>query len=96
MVEEVIFSDIVRRGSDVISTQKLRYVTLPDDLAIRFHDGLTRANTHSHDNPASDSVAVPTPDEFEAHLKELDTLIADFKKAKDGAEAGRLQMRPKA
>lgn len=95
MVEEIIFSDIVRRGSDVISTQKLRYVTLPDDLAIRFHDGMTRANTHSHDNPASDSVAVPTPDEFEAHLKELETLIADFKKAKEGVEASRPQMRPK-
>ena len=96
MVEEIIFSDIVRRGSDVISTQKLRYVTLPDDLAIRFHDGMTRANTHSHDNPASDTVAVPTPDEFEAHLQELEALISHFKKAKEGVEAARPQMRPKA
>lgn len=95
MVEEVIFSDIVRRGSDVIATQMLRYVTVPDDLAIRFHDGMSRANTHSHDNPASDTVLVPRPDEFEDHLAELETLIIDFKKAKDAAEAARPQMRPK-
>jgi energy-coupling factor transporter ATP-binding protein EcfA2 len=95
VVEEVIFSDIVRRGSDVIQTQLLRYVTLPDDLAIRFHDGMTRANTHSHDNPASDTVAVPKPEEFEADLKALEALVADFKKAKDSAEAARPGMKPK-
>ena len=58
VVEEVIFKDIVRRGVDVVQTQLLRYVTLPDALAIRFHEGMTRANTHSHDNPASDTVPV--------------------------------------
>jgi len=95
MVEEIIFHDIVRRGVDVIQTQMLRYVTLPDELAIRFHDGMTRANTHSHDNPASDTVPVPKPDEFTAHLAELETLIEDFKTAKATAEAARPQMKPK-
>ncbi len=95
MVEEVIFCDIVRRGSDVVQTQMLRYVTLPDDLAIRFHEGMSRANTHSHDNPASDTVPVPKPDEFQAHLAELEQLVADFKAAKDLAEAARPQMKLK-
>jgi hypothetical protein len=95
VVEEVIFSDIVRRGVDVIQTQMLRNVTLPDDLAIRFHDGMTRANTHSHDNPAADTVLVPTPDQFTAHLGELEQLIDDFKSAKAAAEAARPQMKPK-
>lgn len=95
MVEEVIFCDIVRRGTDVIQTQMLRYVTLPDDLAIRFHEGMTRANTHSHDNPAADTVPVPTPDEFSAHVAELEALVADFKTAKDKAEAARPQMKLK-
>lgn len=95
MVEETIFCDIVRRGTDVIQTQMLRYVTLPDDLAIRFHEGMTRANTHSHDNPAADTVPVPKPTDFTTHLVELETLIADFKAAKEQAEANRPQMKPK-
>lgn len=94
-VEEIIFSDIVRRGVDVIQTQMLRDVTLPDDLAIRFHDGMTRANTHSHDNPASDTVPVPTPDQFTAHLREFEQLVGDFKSAKAATEAARPQMKHK-
>ncbi len=95
VVEEVIFCDIVRRGSDVVQTQMLRYVTLPDGLAIRFHEGMSRANTHSHDNPASDTVLVPKPEEFQAHLAELEQLVADFKAVKDLAEAARPQMKLK-
>jgi len=94
-VEEVIFRDIVRRGVDVVQTQLLRYVRLSDELAIRFHEGMTRANTHSHDNPAADTVAVPTPDEFAAHIVDLETLIADLKAESEAAEAARPQMKPK-
>lgn len=95
VVEEVIFCDIVRRGSDVVQTQLLRFVTLPDALAIQFHEGMSRANTHSHDNPASDTVPVPKPSEFFAHVAELEQLVTDFKIAKDLAEAARPQMKPK-
>lgn len=95
VIEEVIFCDIVRRGSDVVQTQMLRFVTVPDDLAIQFHEGMSRANTHSHDNPAADTVPVPKPDEFQAHLAELEKLVADFKVAKEQAEAARPQMKPK-
>jgi len=49
----------------------------------------TRANTLSHDNPASDTVPEPEPDEFTAHLAELETLIEYFKTAKATAEAAR-------
>jgi hypothetical protein len=93
VAEEVIFRDIVRRGADVIQTQMLRYVTLPDDLAIRFYDGMSRANTHSHDNPAADTVLVPTPTEFVPHVAELEALIEDFKTASAKAEAARPQMK---
>lgn len=95
VVEEVIFQDIVRRGADVIQTQKLRYVTFPDNLAIRFHEGMTNANTHSHDNPASDTVAIPKPDRVTADFAALKSLIADFKAANAAAEAARPQMKPK-
>src|SRR3546814_10396327 len=68
VVEEVIFCDIVRRGSDVVQTQMLRFVTLPDALAIQFHEGMSRAHTHTHVNPASDTVPVPKTEEIQAHL----------------------------
>lgn len=94
-VEEVIFKDIVRRGTDVIQTQLLRYVSLPDALAIRFHEGMTRANTHSHDNPAADTVPVPKPEDFEADIAFLEKVVDDLKKAGSAAEAARPQMKPK-
>ncbi|WP_024277718.1 AAA family ATPase [Xanthobacter sp. 126] len=95
VVEEIIFRDIVRRGTDVIQTQLLRYVCLSDVLAIRFHEGMTRANTHSHDNPAADTVAVPSPAEFGKDIEELELLIADLKADSETAEAARPQMKSK-
>lgn len=95
VVEEVIFRDIVRRGTDVIQTQLLRYVSLSDALAIRFYEGMTRANTHSHDNPAADTVAVPSPIEFAADVAELEALVSNLKADSDAAEAARRQMKPK-
>lgn len=95
VVEEIIFQDIVRRGSDVIQTQLLRYVRLSDPLAIRFHEGMTKANTHSHDNPAADTTLVPTPKDFEADIAALQTLVEDLKTESATAEAARPQMKPK-
>lgn len=94
-VEEVIFRNIVRRGSDVVQTQSLRYVRLTDELAIRFHAGMTLANTHSHDNPAADTVAVRTPDQFDGDIAEFEILIRDLKAEADAAAAARPQMKPK-
>lgn len=94
-VEEVILCEVVQRGSDVIQTQKLRSVTLSHALAIRFHEGMTRANTHSHDNPASDTVPVPTPAEFLADISSLEQLVADLKADSAVAEAARPQMKLK-
>jgi ABC-type dipeptide/oligopeptide/nickel transport system ATPase subunit len=95
VVEEVIFRDVVRRGTDVIQTQLLRCVTLSDPLAIRFHIGMTRANTHSHDNPAADTVAVPKPDEVKKDIEGLEKLIQDLKNESGIAELARPEMKPK-
>jgi hypothetical protein len=94
VVEEVIFCDIVRRGVDVIQTQKLRLVTLSDELAIRFHEGMSNANTHSHDNPASATVPVPSPKGFNSDLDALEKLVVDLKAASAAAEGARPQMKP--
>lgn len=95
VVEEVIFKDIVRRGTDVIQTQLLRYVRVSDALAIRFHEGMTKANTYSHDNPAADTVHNPKPDEFYADIETLENLVRDFNAEAKAAEADRPQMKKK-
>lgn len=96
VVEEVIFQDVVRRGTDVIHTQMLRKVALSDALAIRFHEGMTRANIYSHDNPAADTVQAPTPEEFNSDISALENLINDLKTESQKAEAARPQMKLKS
>ena len=95
IVEEIIFCDIVQRGVDVVQTQKLRMVHLSHALAIRFHEGMTKANTHSHDNPAAETVSVPEPSEFLADIAFVEELIKDFKAESLAAEAARPQMKLK-
>ena len=95
LVEEHIFCDVVRRGVDRIETQKLRMVHLSDTRAIRFHDGMTKANTHSHDNPASDTVSIPDTAAFESDLAYIEQLIADLKAESVSAEGNRPSMKPK-
>ena len=95
IVEEVIFCEIVQRGVDVVQTQKLRMVHLSHPLALRFHQGMTKANTHSHDNPAAETVAVPEPTEFLADIAFVEELIKDLKAESQAAEAARPQMKLK-
>ncbi|RVK31038.1 AAA family ATPase [Sinorhizobium meliloti] len=95
VVEEVIFKNVVRRGTDVIQTQMLRYVRLPDALAIRFHEGMTKASTYSHDNPAAETVKTPDPDEFFADIASLENLVKDLEAESKAAEADRPQMKKK-
>lgn len=78
-VEEIIFNGVVVRYSDQVQTQKLRYIDFSDELAKMFDEGMTRANTYSHDNPSAESVTCPTPDEFEADLLHFEGLLENLK-----------------
>lgn len=95
VVGECIFNQVVTRGADRIETLRLRCVHLSDELAVRFHEGMTKANTFSHDNPAAETVKTPDPAEFEADLAHLEQLIADLDAEGKAAEARRLVMKPK-
>jgi energy-coupling factor transporter ATP-binding protein EcfA2 len=95
LVEEYIFCDVIRRGVDRVETQKLRMVHLSDALAVRFHEGMSKANTYSHDNPAAATVAVPDPTEFESDLASIEKLIGDLKVESSKAEAARPSMKLK-
>lgn len=95
MVEEHIFCEVVRRGVDRVETQKLRMAHLSDALAVRFHNGMTKANTFSHDNPEAATVAVPEPTEFEADLKFVNDLLADLQKERTATEGRRPTMKAK-
>jgi recombinational DNA repair ATPase RecF len=95
MVEELIFCDVVRRGVDRVETQKLRYVHLSDVMAIRFNEGMTKANTFSHDNPASATVTIPKPAEVDADLDYFQKLMDDLKAENNATEAKRPSMKKK-
>jgi hypothetical protein len=95
LVEEYIFCDVIRRGVDRIETQKLRMVHLSDTLAVKFHEGMSKANTYSHDNPAAATVSVPDPTEFECDLASIEKLIGDLKMESSKAEAARPSMKLK-
>jgi ABC-type uncharacterized transport system ATPase subunit len=95
MVEELIFCDVVRRGVDRVETQKLRYVHLSDTMAIRFNEGMTKANTFSHDNPASATVTIPKPAEVDADLDYFQKLMDDLKAESNATEVNRPSMKKK-
>ena len=82
------------RASPVITTQNLRYVSLPDDLAVRFHDGMTKANTFSHDNPSAGSSLIPDPKKIQQDIADLESLIDDFKTLHTANEQNRPAMKP--
>jgi energy-coupling factor transporter ATP-binding protein EcfA2 len=95
LVEEYIFCDVIRRGVDRIETQRLRMVHLSDALAVRFHEGMSQANTYSHDKSAAATVAVPDPTEFENDLASIEQLVGDLKIESSKAEAARPSMKLK-
>lgn len=95
IVEECIFNQVVTRGADRVETLKLRYVHLSDLLAERFHSGMTRANTYSHDNPASETVSVPEPSQFEDDFADLEALVSDLEAESKATESRRPTMKPK-
>lgn len=94
-VEECIFRGVVSRGADRVETLKLRSVHLSDALAIRFYEGMARANTYSHDNPAAETVETPGPDDFDEDLVYLEKLIADLDAESSDAEDRRPSMKLK-
>ncbi|MBY0509224.1 MAG: AAA family ATPase [Rhodospirillaceae bacterium] len=79
-IEEVIFYGTLSRWRESVETKRLRCVDVPDALAIRFHEGMTKANTFSHDNSAGGSPATPNPAELLADIKFLQDLIDEFEK----------------
>lgn len=93
-VEEYLFKDTVSRFGNVVKTQNLRYVGLPHDYAIRFHAGMTKANTFSHDNPPAGATITPEPEEILQDIAALETLIEDFKKLHVENEKARAPMKP--
>lgn len=93
LVEECIFHGVVQRGVDRVETLKLRYVHLSDAIAIRFHDGMTKANTYSHDNPASATVTIPPPADIEVDIASIEALARDLKNEGETTEAKRPSMK---
>ena len=92
-IEEVVFCEVIQRGVDVVQTMRLRHVHVAHTLAERFHAGMTKASTHSHDNPASETVQSPSPDEIAADIAEFEQVVADFKKEHEATANARPSMK---
>ena len=93
-VEEVLFHNVVRRYSPDVRTNELRYVTVPDAIAERFHKGYDKSCDYSHDNPRGSPVAPPDPEEIEQDIDEFMALIEDTRKAQSNTEKNRPSMKP--
>lgn len=92
-VEEKIFKGIVVRYNDEIQTKMLRYIDFSDDLAKTFHEGMTKANTYSHDNPQAESVQSPEPQEFEKDLQDFEAFISALDQSYINCEKRRAYMK---
>lgn len=89
LVEEKVFAGVLTRFDQVIKTQNLRYMDITDELQRRIEDGMARASTYSHDNPASETDLVPRASEVAADLEELRSTGALIDKLAKAAEARR-------
>lgn len=89
LVEERLFRGVITRFDQSVKTQNLRYVELDDATFGRIEAGMTRASTYSHDNPAAGTAPVPTPDEIDADVKELEDVAAAIGAAQKIAEQRR-------
>ena len=93
LVEEKLFHNVVTRFRSAIKTMELRYVTVPDDLAKRFHAAFSKASTHCHLNPPA-SAGPPGAAEIAADLDAFDQLAADIDAAQKAALNARAEMAP--
>ena len=92
-IEERLFRDVIVRYRDEVKTKMLRYVSLPDDIAKRFHDAFTKASLHSHDNPKARDVEAPEPDEIAADVVAVRQLIKDVEQLQKENERNRAEMK---
>lgn len=92
-IEEVVFCEVIQRGVDVVQTMRLRHVHISHSLAERFYAGMTKASTHSHDNPAAETVQTPDPDEIAADIAEFEALVSEFQKEHKATEQARPSMK---
>ena len=88
-VEERLFHRVLTRYSNEIRTKELRFITLPDNLVIRFHEGMTKASAHSHDNPEAGTTPIPEPHELQADIDALESWLEDLLSAQKTAEKNR-------
>jgi energy-coupling factor transporter ATP-binding protein EcfA2 len=92
-VEEKLFHEVIIRFRSSIKTQELRYVTVSDENAKRFHKAFTWTCLHSHDNPSAQSITAPDSTEIGADIDELENLANDVGKEQKIAEAARPEMK---
>ncbi|PZP54833.1 MAG: hypothetical protein DI586_08670, partial [Micavibrio aeruginosavorus] len=92
-VEEKIFNKVIVRYSDEVQTTRLRYIDFSDQLAESFYQGMTKASTYSHDNPAAGNIDLPDPKELESDIKHLEDFLIELNKSYIACEKRRAHMK---
>ena len=72
IIEEKVFNDVVKRFRYGIHTQSLREVMVSDDDYMTIERGVSRASNAVHDQAEGRGFSLPTPDEMEKDLKQID------------------------
>lgn len=88
-VEEVLFSGVVTRFIEGVSTQKLSEVEVLDSDYAAVSAGMTKASKFAHDGALAAHVATPVADELAADITAFDTWRTEVEKRKNVTRARR-------
>ena len=89
IIEEKLFANVITRFNQEVRTKELRFVDVTDEFFQRIEAGMTRTSTYSHDNPASGTAPIPTPDAIATDLQEIQDVLDMLDKTRRVTEARR-------
>ncbi len=88
-VEEVLFSGVVTRFTEGISTQRLRSVVVEDSDYRSIDAGMTKSSKFAHDAAAAAQLPTPHPDELSVDIEALETWRSEVVGRYKSVEANR-------
>lgn len=88
-IEEVLFDSVVQRFGEVVSTQRLKRVTVEDEDYKEIDAGMSKSSKFEHDAAATVHLPTPHPDEVKDDIDRLDTWRLKVESRKDATAAKR-------
>jgi len=88
-VEEILFSNVVQRFAEGVSTQSLHSVVVEDSDYKTIDEGMTKCSKFAHDAALSANLPTPHPDELKADIEKLEAWRDAVEKRKEGIKQRR-------